>query len=218
MKLKYVVMIIALILLTGWYSYSVLSSSTGLHPQLGDLLQGLAIMVALVAGIIALATADPKTKKIIADMELDSLSNCSSFSKADLSAELVTKYASYPDPFESCRVNLKFRNRSGITLKKPVITLTLPNERQHPVQGQPPLEKTEFRSNMFTTQHDLKVFTGGQFVILSNSLQPYWNDGDELRMWVRVACKVTGSDSFSLSVSINAENAEGISKSIQIKY
>jgi len=217
MRARYLLFIFALVLAAVIYVYGVLSSPSKLHPNIGDLLQGIAIFVALLASVIALSSADTKRKTVKVDItahiEKQSMER---YSKCDFSPQLKDKYSAYPDPVVSYRVYFDMRNISGFTLKRPALTFRLPIDRRHPHKDGINYGTTTFHSNIFNYQRDLVSLETADTLILSNSNLPYWNNDDEISIWIRIVLDPGPPQSFPVEISLNCENAEGITKTNKI--
>ena len=53
--------------------------------------------------------------------------------------------------------------------------------------------------------------------MLSVSSLPYWNDGDEITIWIRMLLDDGRLEPFTVKISLNAENAEGVTESLSIE-
>jgi len=213
MKIKYLIIILILILAFVVFCYLVFYTPFGEHPRLVNLIQSGGIFVALLTAIIALSVADPRKKYIKVKIEL-SASKPSPHLKDDLPAELRKVYEDFPNRFKSYRVEFKMTNNSGFTLKKPTLTFKLPLQKQHPFQARGRWMRT-FNSNLFNSQDEMRLLEFADTRILSNSNLPYWNNEDEITIWIRMF--LGHMKPFDVEVSINCENAEGITKKIEIK-
>ena len=52
----------------------------------------------------------------------------------------------------------------------------------------------------------------------SNSNVPYWNEKEELTIWIRMALGEADFAPFEVTISINCQNAEGITKKVEISH
>jgi len=218
MKVKYLTILWVLIVSAIVFSALLLTSSQKLHPNLPYLLQGLGIFVALFASIIALSAADPKTKKtkVYVETEVDWDSK-STYQTEKLSPDLADIYSSFTLPIVSCKVYFNIRNESGFTLKRPTLTFRLPINKQHPEEHPVNYSQRTFHSNMFNYQRDMVSLETADKIILSNSNLPFWNDRDELNIWIRMAFERNDETApFSIEFSVNSDNAEGITLSVEI--
>jgi len=53
--------------------------------------------------------------------------------------------------------------------------------------------------------------------ILSNSNLPFWNDEDDIKIWIRMLICDGKLEPFYVEVSVNSDNAEGITKRVLIE-
>jgi len=212
MKKRYIFIITVLILGFIIFCYLIFYKPFGEHPRLGNLIQGSGIFVALLAAVIALSVADPRKKYIKTKIEL-SISKPSVHLKSNLPAELRNAYKEFPNSFKSYRVEFKMLNNSGFTLKKPTLTFKLPVQKQHPFQVGKNWIRT-FNSNLFNSQNEMRLLDFADTRILSNSNLPYWNNKDEIVIWIRMCSSTTGA--FVVEVSINSENAEGTTEKVKV--
>jgi hypothetical protein len=217
MKIRYFFFIVVLLFGAVIYGYQVLSSPSKLHPNIGDLLQGIAIFVALLASVIALSSADHKRKAVKVNITAHvEKKYTEQYSKSDFSPQLKDIYSAYPDPVVSHRVYFDMRNISGFTLKRPTLTFRLPINKKHPQKDAINYGSTTFHSNLFNYQRDLVTLETGDTLILSNNNLPYWNNDDDIGIWIRMVLDPGPPEPFPVEISVNCENAEGITKSIKI--
>jgi len=52
--------------------------------------------------------------------------------------------------------------------------------------------------------------------LLSNSNLPFWNNDDNITIWIRMLLNDGKLESFTVDVSVNCENAEGVTKLVRI--
>jgi len=64
MKITYLISLLTIIGLGIFFEYQIIFTETGLNSRLEKAIQGAGVFVALFTAFIALATADPKKKKI----------------------------------------------------------------------------------------------------------------------------------------------------------
>jgi hypothetical protein len=215
-KNKYIITVVILILLGIAFEYYVIISPLGSDTRISNVIQSAAVFVALLATAIALSGADPKAKKVKVKIEQDiDPTNIQYYQKVDLPKDLQAKYNGFPDPITSHRVQFKITNTSEFTLKKPTLTFRLPLEKQHPhkLDNQYFLS---FNSNLFNSQNELRSLEFADTRLLSNSNLPFWNNNDDVTIWIRMLVNDGKLEPFKVDVSINCENAEGITKAVWI--
>lgn len=218
MKKKYLLIIIFLILIAVGFEYLVLFTNVGKYSVLEKAIQSAGIFVALLAAVIALSTSDPKKKSVNIDIELSAdRGNISTYPKNELSEELRDFYKDLHDPIKSYRVQFKMKNTSGFTLNKPTLTFRLPLQMEHPREGKKNnvYFNHTFNSNLYNSRENLRVLEFADTRILSNSNLPYWNDGESITIWIRMVLDEGKSEPFIVAISVNCENAEGITKEIK---
>ncbi len=210
MKRQYIITIGVLIILATALEYFLIFSQGASDTKISDALQSVSVFVALIIAVIAMSIADPKVKK--ANIEIEQSvdeDNVNSYSKSDLPSDLQLKFESFPDPITSHRVQFKITNISGFTLKKSTLTFRLPIEKQHPHRVGRRYTLT-FNSNIHNPQSEFRLLEFADSCLLSTSNLPYWNNGDEITIWVRMILDDGQLEPFTVEVSLNSENAEGI--------
>jgi len=136
--------------------------------------------------------------------------------KKDLPSDINLRYEDYPDPIKTHKVVFKIANISGFTLQKPSLTFRLPLQKLHPRKvGQQ--YTLSFNSNLFNSQSELRLLEFADTRILSNSNLPFWNDEDDIKIWIRMLICDGKLEPFYVEVSVNSDNAEGITKRVLIE-
>ena len=218
MKIKYIIVISFLAILFLIFEYCVFFNKLGENPNLEIAIQAAAIFIALFAAIVALSAADPKVKivKVTIEHFVDKKTFVE-YSKKDLTTELKEVYKDFSDPIRSYQVHFAVSNNSGFNLKRPTLTFRLPLEREHPEdKGHPPYKRRTFHSNLFYSRSELKVLDFADTRIISNSNLPYWNNNDTTTIWIRMVLANDKLEPFNVEVSVNCENAEGVTNKITI--
>jgi hypothetical protein len=219
LKKGYRIVLILLIALSAAFVYLVVASPLGTHSRLAEVIQTLGIFVALLAAVIALAAADPKRKSVKVGIEVSAdEDHVGTYERHELSDDLKKDYKDFPSPLKSHRVQFKITNVAGFTLEKPTLTFRLPLQKQHPhiVPGQVCRKRT-FHSNLFNSQQELRSLEFADTRILSNSNLPYWNDGDQMTIWIRMILDDGKLNPFNVELSVNSANADGITEKVEIK-
>jgi hypothetical protein len=216
MKARYIVALAIIILATILFEYLMLAHPMGDSATLGNAIQAAAVFVALLAAVAAIAASDPKPKQVNVGIEpYISTGEAATHSKTELPDSLIAAFAHLQDTFQSYRVHFRLTNHSGFTLVAPTITLRLPIDRRHPHRVDGHFIAT-FNSNLFNSQEALRVLEFGETQILSNSNLPYWNDKDQITIWVRMTFGLQQSQPFSIEVSVNCENGQGTTKKVEL--
>ncbi|OPL11752.1 MAG: hypothetical protein AVO38_15595 [delta proteobacterium ML8_D] len=219
MKITYFIALLAIIGIGIFFEYQIFFTEIGLNSRIEKGIQGAGVFIALFAACIALATADPKKKKIKAKISLKAdKATKSEYSKNQMSDPLKDTYKDFPDPVVSYQIQFTIENLSGFDLKKPTLSFALPLCWQHPAKSSNGgvYDHQSFNSNLFNSPRDLMVFEFADTRILSNSNLPFWNNKDELTFWVRMIIQNNSSESFNINISINSDNAEGITEKMSI--
>ena len=217
MKKKYIITIILLTILAAFLELILILSTETSGAMISQAIQFTSVFAALIIAVIAMSIADPKVKR--ADIEVEHTvdeDNVTTYEKRDLPSDLQLKYESYPDPITSHRMRFRISNTSGFTLIKPTLTFRLPLEKQHPYRIGRNYRLT-FNSNILNPQSEYRILEFGDFGMLSVSSLPYWNDGDEITIWIRMLLNDGRLEPFIVEISLNSENAEGITESLTIE-
>jgi hypothetical protein len=201
MKTRYCIFVLILLVLAVGAMlivYYIPFQNEGQSNRVAHLIQIVSAAAALIAAVVALALADQPRKLVNVHIE-------PSINNEDSGEEVA------PSNEEHHRVNFKITNRSGFSLKHPVLTFRLPKDKKynHPDSGR------TFTTNLFNSQRELQILEFGDTIILSNSNLPYWNDKEELPIWIRMAVN-RETVPFNVDVSINSENAEGVTEKVVI--
>ena len=217
MKKRYMITIILFIILAAVLEFIIIVSPDASGTKISHAIQCASVFAALIIAVIALSIGDPRVKK--ADIEVEQSvdeNNVTSYVKSDLPSDLQLKYESFPDPITSHRVRFRISNISGFTLIQPMLTFRIPLEKQHPYRIGRNYRLT-FNSNIRNPQSEFRLLEFGDFGMLSVSSLPYWNDGDEITIWIRMLLNDGRLEPFTVEISLNSENAEGITESLSIK-
>ena len=217
MKRKYIITIGVLIILATVLAYFLIFSQGASDTKISNVIQSVSVFIALIIAVIAMSIADPKVKKANVEVEQSvDENNVNLYVKSDLPSDLQLKYESFPDPITSHRVQFKITNISGFTLKKPTLTFRLPIEKQHPHRVGRSYTLT-FNSNIHNPQSEFRLLEFADFCMLSISNLPYWNNGDEITIWIRMLLNDGQLEPFIVEISLNSENAEGITTKVSIE-
>jgi hypothetical protein len=217
MKGKYKLALATLILLFLAFEIAIVAGPLGSQNWLPPALQGAAFFVALAAGVIALHSSDRNPPHAKADVHL---------AVGDLKLEEHTRDSTPGrqwrelshdiSPFHSGRVHFRIKNQSGFTLREPTLSYRLPLNRQHPHRFPDASWAVTFNSNLYNNPDSLRSLQFADTAIISNSNLHFWNDDAELVIWIRMALDAPTSDPFTIEVSLNAENAQGVTSVITI--
>ena len=217
MKRKYIITIGVLIILATVLAYFLIFSQGASDTKISNVIQSVSVFIALIIAVIAMSIADPKVKKANVEVEQSvDENNVNLYVKSDLPSDLQLKYESFPDPITSHRVQFKITNISGFTLEKPTLTFRLPIEKQHPHRVRRSYTLT-FNSNIHNPQSEFRLLEFADFCMLSSSNLPYWNNGDEITIWIRMLLNDGQLEPFIVEISLNSENAEGITTKVSIE-
>ena len=224
MKRKYLALICLLSVFVIVFLILLFSSRIGENPRIEKAIQSVAVFVAMITAIIAIAVSDTPKRHVKVQINI-SFERRDEYSKEQMTEDLKECFSDFDDPVESYRVQFNMVNTSGFNLKRPTLTFRLPRERQHPKK--PPKNYKgqadpnvctirSFHSNLYNSQDELRILEFADTLMISNSNMPYWNDQDSIMFWIRMALNDTSRQSFLVYVSVNCENADGITKEVQV--
>jgi len=195
-------------------------SLLGCDSQAARLIQILSTLVVAFTAMIALSATDPKKDTVKIKIE-PSFAQKTEHRKDEMSDELKHHYEDFPDPVESYRVQFKIDNISGFTLIKPNFAFRVPLNRKHPhrLEGEKLWSRLSFNSNLYNSTQELFMLEFADTCIISNSNLPYWNEKETITLWIRmIPYDKTGKAApYNVEVSVNCENAEGVTQTIKIK-
>jgi hypothetical protein len=218
MKARHFIIVLVIILAGAWFMFYLFTSPRGPDQRMGNAIQAGAVFAALIAAVIALAGTDPKTRRInIAITPSIALEEIGTHVKAELPPPLRAAFDQLPEHFSSHRVYFKMTNDSGFSLAEPCIAFRLPIAKRHPhqIHGN---HMATFNSNLFNSQEHVRALEFGDTQIISNRNVPYWNEKEELTIWIRMALGEAHFSPFEVTISINCQNAEGITKKVEISH
>lgn len=176
-------------------------------------------LAALLAAVIALSTADPKKNKVKIEIEEPYIVDKEKeiYEEGELDNNVKACYKAFP--VTSYRVHFKMKNISGFDLKNPVITFNkLPIDKQRPYSetGNKHYSKRLFSFSIVRTDkksHSLEV---DKKLLISLDGLPYWNSDSEIDLWIRMVLDGGGLEEFDVDISVNCENADGMTKPVKI--
>lgn len=221
MKTGYwIVVIILFVLVIGFVVAMIGNQSIGDYPRLGNIIQGVGVLIALIASIVAIGMSDKKKKQIKVEIKYYIITNTKSeYKKDELLGSITNDYMTFPDPIESYHVAFEVTNISEFSLKKPFVTFWLPKTLMHPEKRfSNDLKYTirNFNSNIYNSQEEQKTLEFSDTRIISNSNFPYLNRGDKIPFWIRMVLSLTDTGKHLVTIAVNCENADGITKEIEI--
>lgn len=233
MKLRYIIVLILLVAILIFFEIRLYSYSGAPedNKRLEYMISVFAVFVALVSSVIALSNSDRKPKKIDVEVIPKVLSDekPEEHRLADLPSHIQTFYGASTGVIFSYRIYFEIKNKSGFSLKRPTLTFWLPPSYQHPLwvnfgglvqEKNGELVKGEwiltYRSNIYNSQQDIRLLEFQDNLIISNSILPFCNNGEVLKIWFRMCLDKNSDKTFQVIVSINSDNAEGITKTISL--
>jgi hypothetical protein len=210
MKIRYLLAITILLCLFGTFEAGVIFWQLASRPWLDAAIRGASIFVALIAAVIALHASDKKERRVKARIEvaLDD-TETRTYKVEDLPEPLKKSLTYAQKEVRSDQVHFKITNESGFTLKEPTVSFRLPIIKQHPHRLEDGTWVLTFNSNLYNSRAQLRTLQFGDTAIVSNSNLPYWNHGEQIVIWIRMALDVGGADTFYVQVTLNASNAQG---------
>lgn len=217
MKTRYKISIWILVLLFIAFELAVVLASLHSVDWIQEALQGAGVFVALIAAVIALHSSDREKQEVRVRIDLsEGEPNVMEHSRETTPKSEWNALGHDVSPFQSVRVHFKLVNESGITLQQPTLSFRLPLARHHPHRFDDGRWAVTFNSNLYNNQQFLRTLQFAETSIISNSNLPFWNDGDELIIWVRMAINAPDQEPFDVQVSVNAENAQGHTYTINV--
>lgn len=170
---------------------------------------------AIAAAIIALAIADRpsqvvnftitmevnKDEKITYD-DIDIASSDLSPKEIEESVESIISYVG------SYQVYFNITNVSGFTLNKPVVAFELPKKLRYPHKLSDGKWSLYFPSNLNNVPY-VQQLEFGDRIVLSNNIVPYFNNEQDLDIWIRMGLSEDDKSEYPIKVSLNCDNAEG---------
>ena len=173
-----------------------------------DILSLTAIFVALTTGLLAIAISDKKGQSIEFSVLIFGNRNKDKaiYKIAKLPVDLRSKFQKYGAEFYSYRVYFKITNTSKFVLKKPTVTIKVPNSVKQPSQD---YQTIEVRSNLFNSRASLQALEYGNTTVLSNSNLPYLHHDETIKIWVRMRLDPSDEKDIVIHVALDSENAEG---------
>ena len=226
MKCKYIItFVIISIIFIGVCCYAlnlVLKTSFSDNSNIDRAIQIGVILAAIYASIIALITAasglDPKPKQINSIISVKEADDEKIYYKKDMSDEVKNYFKAYPDKIFSYKFHFVVKNESDFDLKKPTITIRIPSNRKFPYNKKNSSQLTErvITTNLYGYPKDLKKLDSVEHIILSNNLLPFLNKGEQIPFWVRMIINNQFPEQISVKVSLNSENAEGLTEEVVI--
>jgi hypothetical protein len=211
-------MIVVLIVIAVAFEILIFHSPIGEYPRLEKGIQSTGIFVALLAAVIALSASDPKRKKVNVVTATPFIEEEIAHDFEKMTDELKKWYKYFPHSIKSYQVHFKITNNSEFTLTRPAITFRIPDDRKHPNK-----HETEelwnwrgFNSNLYNSRQNLRIMEFADTSILSNSNLPYWNSKEDITIWIRMVIDDGKRNPFRVIVSVNCENADGITQIIKI--
>jgi len=200
-----VVLAVLLLFLISYLSFIATLDTDTIFSQSIQIFIGFA---AILSAIIALAISDKKDKPINFSLYSYALSrdNIKEHRKSDLVEALKKNFEKFPDIFQSHQVYFKITNKSGFTLKKPTITLRVPQKYMHPNDNGNGLD---IRSNLFNSLLTNQILKFADTIVLSNSNLNYLNDNEMIKIWIQVCLPIDDNKEVKFRVALNADNAGG---------
>jgi len=169
----------------------------------------------LTTGVIALGVTDKPLRFVRFTVKIEMYAqHIEKYNPTDLPNGL--KRGSGNNPFYSYQVYFKIKNQSKFTLKRPVITFQLPTDFTHPHKINNNKWIPAYRSNLYNVQIDLRSFQYEDIIVLSNTIFPYLNAGQELPIWIRMCLSKDDMRSRQVCINLNCDNAEGTTEKVNI--
>jgi len=204
-----VVFIILIAILIGFLIYC---SQLSYESKISTLIQFTTAVAAVLTALIALLISYPQKRK--ADIEINcqiDKNHIEGYEETKLNDTLKEHFKDYNKPLKSHRIIFTFKNNSDFDLKKPIFSIKLPIQFAHPDDSHNSLH---FRSNIFNSSRELFLLNTEDYYILSNNILPYMNKDDDIKIWVRMIIDEKRINENEITIFVNCENADGITKKI----
>ena len=185
------------------------------------------MFLAAVTAVIALSVADRKKEKIKAEIRKSPyvkkfdqevpIENQKFISISDISEnDIKERYKDFNKPIKFYIVEFELVNRSNFDWKKPTFTYKIPvNQRYLKPRGENIWTEDLPHTNYHSVSPGSHYYVSGDNDIFSSIKLPYINNGKGLKIWFTLFLDID-MEEFVISVSINCENAEGVTKEIRI--
>jgi hypothetical protein len=223
MRFRYILSVSIIISLIIGLMYLLLYPPSVKESPLGRIIKNANIFVpslaALLAAVIALSAADPKKNKVKIEIEEPYIADKEKevYEEGELDNNVKACYEKFP--VTSYRVHFRMKNTSGFDLKNPVFTFNkLPIEKQRPYSetGNKPYSTRHFTFSIVRTDkrsHSLEV---DKKLLISLDGPPYWNRDSKIDFWIRMVLDSGGLGEFDVDISVNCENADGVTEPVKI--
>ncbi len=209
MKCNYNLILVLFFVMAIAWVFFVVATPFGDNSHLEKAIQGIGIFVAIFTAIVALKIADVKKfVKTEVEVFIDNIDNTFKTS------ELPVGWTKFGEEVSFYRTNFKITNNSGFTLRNPTLSFRLPREKKS-LQKVNDTYLEGFNSNIFNSREKVRFLEFADKIIISNSNLPYLNHEETQIIWFILF--FGNMNPFTVELSINCENAEGITKKIRIK-
>ena len=176
--------------------------------MIADILSLSAIFVALITGLLAVSISDKKQQIINFTVKIfaNKTKGKTTYQTANLPFDIRSNFQQCGSDFSSYKVYFKITNTSKFALKKPTVTLKIPNSVKHPSQD---LKSIEIRSNLYNSISSLQALEYGNTTVISNSNLPYLHSNETIKIWVRMMLDREDDKKLIFHVALDSDNAEG---------
>jgi len=227
MKCIYKIILVLIILTSIGWVISFRLTSFGDWPYLEKIIQGVGMFLAAFTATIALAVADRKKEKIKVEIIKEPsiknfdrgvpIDNQKFTSISDISEDKIKeRYKNFNQPIKFYIVEFELINKSNFDWKNPTFTYETPiNQRYLDPQGENRWVEHLPHTNYHNISSENYYYISGDNDIFSSIKLPYINKRTGLKIWFTLFLDTT-MEEFTINISINCENAEGITKEIKI--
>lgn len=193
-----------------------MKSNLPCDTKISNAIQLIAAIAALMAAVTALLISEPKKKQVKVNIASEiNTTHSETYNYNEFPDFMKLLYSTSSMPIKSHQVYFKISNISGFTLIKPTLAFRLPKTKMHPSKVGDSYTH-DFRSNLFNSQTELRMLELAGSIILSNSNLPFWNDKDELSIWIRMVLDGDNQNPFTVELSVNSDYADGITEKVVI--
>jgi len=191
--------------------YCSYSSWLGCDPQAERLIQILTGLAVAITALIAVSSADPKKDRVEAVVEpphvtRDIYNWKTTYRKDELSGRAAARFAKWPDPIISYKVQFKITNTSSFDWA---------NQKKEK-EEENTYSELSYNSSIYNVQGDVRKFEMVDAVVISNRNLPYWKQEKPLTFWIKMTLSPKDSNSVDIEVSVDCDNADGYAQTVTL--
>jgi len=218
---KYIfIPLVILVVISLIFLYYTFFTDFGSNKRLGNVLQGVGVLIALGTGLIALHISDKPKKKVKLEIEItyDGL-YVNSLDEDIIPDNIKEKLKRYNQGYflKHCRICFWVFNKSGFTLKNPNVTISVPQRCKYLVKNDEWRFQigTNLMNSLSFDSASYRQFDSGNKIYLSAKNLIYLPDGFDIKVWVRLN---PGDGPVPVDFSLDCDNAQGYTTEIEVDY